>query len=121
MRFLLTWLTVFCVMAGLNARVLGAEFLHVGTCSQTHVEEVCCDHSHDQSPDCQGHEHKDGKCPSEPHHHHHGCCPAGQPLTVENDHFRQPAFFGSSLLGVRHDGEIAPEEPFLGSEKPPLI
>lgn len=117
MRSLLTWLMVFCVMAGLNARVLGAGTPHVATCS--HVEEVCCDHSHE--PACED-RHNDGeKCPQEHHHHHYGCCHNSQPLTVENDHFRQPAFFGSSLPGIRHDGEIAPEEPFLGSEKPPLI
>ncbi|RYD39920.1 MAG: hypothetical protein EOP85_15150 [Verrucomicrobiaceae bacterium] len=121
MRHLLTWLMVFCVVAGLNARALGAESLHVGTCS--HVEETCVDHSHDCDSHDHGHDHdnEDGKCPPDHHHHHHGCCPAGQPLTVENDHFRQPVFFGSLLLGVRHDGELAPEEPFLGSEKPPLI
>ena len=34
---------------------------------------------------------------------------------------RQPGIPGSSLLGVRHEGEVPPEGPFLGSEKPPLI
>lgn len=107
---------VFCVLAGLNVRVLGAESCHVDTCS--HIEEICCDHTHQQAPDEQ--QHDETKCPQE-HHHHHGSCPVSQPLTVENDHLRQPGIPGSSLLGVRHEGEVAPEEPFLGSEKPPLI
>jgi hypothetical protein len=116
MRSLLTWLMVFSVLAGLNVRVLGAEDRHVGTCS--HIEEICCDHSHDPAPD--DHQHDGEKCPQD-HHHHHGCCSIAQPLTVENDHLRQPGIPGSSLLGVRHEGDVPPEEPFLGSEKPPLI
>ncbi len=43
-------------------------------------------------------------------------------MSVDN-HFicRLGLIPGSSLLGVRHEGEAIPDEPFLGSEKPPLI
>jgi hypothetical protein len=40
---------------------------------------------------------------------------------IENDHSRNTREPGSTLLGVRQDGEIPPDEPVLGSEKPPLI
>jgi hypothetical protein len=107
---------VFCVVAGLNARVLAADAVHVGNCSQ--AEEICCSHSHGEAPD--DHQHDGKKCPQD-HHHHHGCCSISQPLTVENDHIRQPGIPGSSLLGMRQEAEVPPEEPFLSSEKPPLI
>jgi len=116
MKSLVTWLMVFCLLAGLNAQALAAEFGHAGGCS--HVQEISCDHSHREAPD--DHRHDGEKCPQD-HHHHHGCCSTAQPLTIENDHLRRPCIPGSSLLGVRHEGEVPPEEPFLASEKPPLI
>lgn len=116
MKSLLAWIMVICVMAGLNARVLASGVTHAGTC--THAEEVCCDHSHERSSgDCQ---HEGEKCPKD-HHHHHGCCSAAQPLTVGSDHFFRPGLLDSLLLGVLHEGDTRPEEPFLSSEKPPLI
>jgi hypothetical protein len=42
-------------------------------------------------------------------------------LTVENNPDRKLGVPGSSLLGVLHESEVPPEEPVLGSEKPPLI
>ena len=108
---------VLFVMAGLNARVLATNAAHAATCA--HAEEVCCDHSHDgSSKECQ---HEGEDCPKDHHHHHHNCCSAAQPLTVGNDHFFPMCLAGSSLSGIRHEGDMLPEEPFLSSEKPPLI
>jgi hypothetical protein len=116
MKAILAWIMVICVMAGLNARVLATNASHAGTCTQAEV--VCCDHSHEESPaDCQ---HDGEKCPKD-HHHHHGCCSVAQPLAVGNDHFFPLSLLDSSLLGVRPEGDALPEEPFLSSEKPPLI
>lgn len=104
-------------MAGLNARVLASNAGHVGTCTQS--ETACCsDATHEnESSDC---DHDGEKCPKD-HHHHHSCCSPAQPLTMENDHFRQQSLLTSSLLGIRPEGDVLPEDPFLGSEKPPLI
>jgi hypothetical protein len=116
MRAMLTWLMMLGLLTGLNIRVIASSIDQSGTCSQT--VESCCSHSNKDAPD--GHQHDGQKCP-ESHHHHKGCCSNVQPLTVENDHLRQPGSPGFSLLGVRHEGEVPPEGPFLSSEKPPLI
>lgn len=115
MRLFLKWLMVFCVLTGLHARAVAADASHFGVCS--HVEEVCCEHSHQHSPEDSD---RDGqKCPQD--HHHHGCCSTAQPLTVDTDSYRHRGIPTSSRLGVLREGEVAPEEPLLALEKPPLI
>jgi hypothetical protein len=125
MKVVFTWLMVFCVLAGLNVRSLGADDHHrlvpcpheVDSCS----DDVSTSHHHH---DDHGHHHEnhDGDHDGKDHHHHHECCSQAQPLGMENQFIcRLGPISGSSLLGVRHEGETTPEEPFLGSEKPPLI
>lgn len=112
MKQLFSWLMVFCVLAGLNVRAIGADHSHLKP--QYHAMDSCCGHQEEPAhPD--DHEHHDGDC------HHHHCCFHAQPLTVESDHFKRFAFLKSHRLHFRHEAELAPDEPFLGSEKPPLI
>jgi hypothetical protein len=67
-----------------------------------------------QSSDC-------GKCPVD-HHHHGGCsCSFVLPMVVADKLASQFDSQSSFLLGIRHENEVAPDGPFLGSEKPPLI
>lgn len=103
---------LFGVLAGLSARVLATQGHSIcQACS--HADEHGMHHHHP------GHGHEDCD-PDQPHHH--DCCSPVQPLGVEN---HSPCRLGFSpeslLLGVRHEGELPPEEPFLSSEKPPLI
>jgi len=115
-------LLVFGVFAGLNLRVLASDHAHPPKTGQD-----CSDHHDHHHPAEDLHSPHSDDCPTggkhdgEGHHHHHGCCSPAQPLTIENDHLRQPYLPDSSLVGVRHDCEVPPDEPFLGSEKPPLI
>lgn len=116
MRQFLTGLMVFCVVAGLGARLLAADIGHVEVCH--HAAESCCETDHHGTPD--EHHHDGDSCPAD-HHHHFGCCAHALPLTIDTPWICRLGVPGASLLGVRHEGEIAPEGPFLGSEKPPLI
>ncbi len=120
MRFLLTWLMVVCAMAGLNTRGLGAGVMSLEICS--HPAESCCqdDVCAASAPvDSHGGGHEN--CPPGDHHHHSCYCSHVLPLTVENDLPSRLGISASSVLGIRHEGEVPPEGPFLGSEKPPLI
>ena len=120
MRFLLTWLMVVSALAGLNARSLGTNVILLGDCS--HPAEVCYQedpHAACAPLDSHGGNHDD--CPPGDHHHHSCSCSHALPLTVENNLPCRLGDSGSSLLGARHEGEVPPEGPFLGSEKPPLI
>jgi hypothetical protein len=117
MRPLFTWLMVICTLAGLNARVLAADSGRVAVCDQ--AADSCC-HDHQDAPAPEEHHHDGDDCPVD-HHHHIGCCAQAQPLTVENNPDGKLGVPGSSLLGVLHESEVPPEEPVLGSEKPPLI
>lgn len=125
MRSLLSWVMVLFVLAGLNARVLAApshpELTH------SHEEKACDGHHHhhhceDDSDGHHQHHHEDGeKCPADHHHHHTGCCVHGSPLAMNNDLGCHVGVLVGRLVGIRQDGEIVPEGPFLSSEKPPLI
>jgi hypothetical protein len=120
LRSYATWAMIVGVFVAFSLRAAGVEFSHdkfaSGCC---HSVETCSESNLGTTlPD--GHQHDGEKCPQD-HHHHKGCCTNSQPLTVENDYLRQPGIPGSLLLGVRHEGEMPPEGPFLGSEKPPLI
>jgi hypothetical protein len=108
---------VFCVLAGIGSRVLAIDADRANACPQ--AAEASCHH------DCAGagqdDHHQDGdKCPPD-HHHHFGSCSHALPLSVESEFICRLGVPGSSLSGVRHEGEVPPEEPFLASEKPPLI
>ena len=117
MRAVLTWLMVFCVLAGIHSRVLSSDAEGPDTCSLS-VSECCPDVCEAGGPD---ETHHDGdNCPPD-HHHHPGCCFHAMPLTVESDLTCRLGVPGSSLTGIRHEGDVPPEEPFLSSEKPPLI
>lgn len=111
MRLIAIWMLVFGVLAGLSARVLDSQG-HSICLACSHADEHGIDHHH-------GHSHED--CDPD-HPHHHDCCSPVQPLGVDH---HSPCRLGfspeSSLLGVRHEGDLPPDEPFLSSEKPPLI
>jgi hypothetical protein len=112
MNLFFSWVMVFCVMAGLNVRVIGADHSHL---KPQHMSvDTCC--GHEKPP---AHPHDDGQHDGDCHHHH--CCVQAQPMTLESDHLKRFANPDSQRLAFRHEGEISPEEPFLGSEKPPLI
>jgi hypothetical protein len=116
MHSFLKWLMVFCVMAGVSARAVTADAGRLIACSQ--VSDHCCGDHHSEIPEKDHHD--DSSCPLGDHHHHH-CCSSAQPLAMESLLTCRLSVPQSLLIGIRHESEIAPEEPFLGSEKPPLI
>ena len=104
---------VACILSGLNARGLIADGSPVNVCPQQ--IKSCCE------PDVGNHDsHDDKNCPPG-EHHHHSCCSHALPLTLENHVTCWVGVTESSLLGVCLESDVPPEEPFLGSEKPPLI
>ena len=116
-----TWLIMVGILVGLSFRVFGAVDLHLAiekSCDQ-HVEVCCNDHSDVPAPHDHSHE-KGNDCPLE-HHHHHGNCSHVLPLIVDQTFQCRVEIPDSSLLGVRHEGEVPPDGPYLSSEKPPLI
>lgn len=115
MKFILTWLMVFCVLAGLNARALANDAVRSGGCTPS---ETCCDSAQDGGKPADHPDDRDD-CPLE--HHHHDCCSQTLPLAVDNTIPGASLVPGSPLLGLRPEGDVLPEGPFLGSEKPPLI
>ena len=109
------------VLLGLSLRVIGSVDLHPLTQANcANLIEACCqDHSDVSAP--QDHQHEEGKdCPLE-HHHHHGNCSHVLPVMVDQNFQCRFGVPDSSLLGVRHEGEVPPDGPYLSSEKPPLI
>ena len=117
MRFLATWLMVLCVLAGLNSRLMASSCNDATRCE--HRMDLCCD---DGAQACQPVDsHRPGdKCPPD-HHHHHTCCSHVVALGLDQ---KAPCHLGtpvSALETMRHQGDRPPDEPFLGSEKPPLI
>ena len=80
-------------------------------------------HSCDDHSDCSvptENSHEEDSCPHD-HHHHLGCCALFQPLMIEKTLICRVDVIQSSLLRMSHESEIAPDEPFLSLEKPPLI
>lgn len=116
MRGVFTWLVVFCIVAGLGARVLAADAGHLELCE---TSTACCHPPHEAVAPAE-HPHDGEDCPLE-HHHHHGCCFQPVALTLDSALTYRLGVPGSALLADRHKGEVTPEGPFLGSEKPPLI
>ena len=116
MRVLLTSLLFFCVFVGLNARVFAGNCISTSECG--HVVESCCgDHQVSKAPE--ENRHDEDSCPME--HHRHTCCSHGLPVGIDFQVPTKVAVPGSVLLAFLHEGDLPPEEPFLGSEKPPLI
>jgi hypothetical protein len=121
MKLIGTWLMVICTLAGLSGRIFAVNHASAASCVKS--SETCCQDLHDSSLP-ENHHHDDGSdCPPEHHHHHHhGCCSQPMPpLALDDDFICRLGTAESSLLGVRHEGEVPPEGPFLGLEKPPLI
>jgi hypothetical protein len=117
MKLVFTWVMVLGIIAGLHFRTLGGEGHHFSECTES--TESCCssvdDRVHQDSP-----QHDGDQCPLE-HSHHHECCAHMLPLTFENDKDQRLYTAASSTVKLRHEREIRPDEPYLGSEKPPLI
>jgi hypothetical protein len=115
-KSLFTWLLLLCVLGGLTARTLAVDTSHAPRCGEP---VTCCDDLHEVEVPAE-HQHGGEDCPLE-HHHHHGCCAHPLPLTLDSTLSSRLGILGYSLLAVSHEGEITPEEPFFGLEKPPLI
>ena len=116
MKILLTWIMVLSTLAGINFRVVAAD----GSCV-VNFDKVadCCKCTLD-APLQDNRDQEGQKCPVG-HNHLHGCCSHVMPLAAMDKSVYRFSVPSSSLLVARHKSEVAPEEPFLGSEKPPLI
>jgi hypothetical protein len=119
MRIFLTGWIVLCVLAGLNVRLLAAGAHHAICCE---AAATPCEGDHSACPPSEHPQEKDG-CPGgeHHHHHHHACCSHLPPVVAEEMERGALADRGTEWLGIRPECEIAPDGPFLGSEKPPLI
>lgn len=124
MRFLLSWLLVFGVIAGTTLRVMAHEHAtghhdtapHAASDSSASDAACCTSHDHEEerpapcAPDC-----------PEKHHHHGTCCIHGVQLSfIADHHFRltPPRYLslGCDVLDMR-----APDGPVFEMDKPPLI
>ncbi len=115
MKDFVTWLIIFSVLAGLGVRALAEADKR--SCACPEMKSHCCESERPPHP---SHDHDGGDCPLDSHHHH-GCCFYTGALAFGDDaecRLRHPS---SSCLGFCHEGEIPPDAPFLGLEKPPLI
>lgn len=117
MRTLLALLMVIGVFAGLNSRALALDCGQDDGCRE--VAKTCCVEIHDASLPQEKHHQGDG-CPMD-HHHHHVCCSHGLMLGTETAVAVRLAIPQSTALRLRPEADSLPEDPFLGSEKPPLI
>jgi len=118
MSLLLKYLMVFCVLAGLHASAAASDVCRLTACSESadHCNSMdTCGLSSQKDL-----HHEGDPCPMD-HHHHCGDCTHAPALTVESVPACQLGLVGSLVLGVCHESDLPPEEPFLGSEKPPLI
>ena len=113
------WVMIVGVFVALSLRTSGFNHSHEEIGSKcSHSVEICQESELDTDlPDDD--QQDDKSCP--PDHEHHGCCNAALPLIGDSNFICRLGVPGSSLLGVRHEGEVPPEGPFLASEKPPLI
>lgn len=116
MRSLLNLLMILGVFAGLNARVLALDCGQQDGCCE--IAKSCCVEIHDSSVPQEKHHEGDG-CPVE--HHHHFCCSYGLLLGHEEPAAGWHVAVVHHLPQHRPEGDPLPEDPFLGSEKPPLI
>ncbi|GAA5117509.1 hypothetical protein JIN84_17255 [Luteolibacter yonseiensis] len=113
-----TWAMIVGVFVALSLRAIGFDHLHDIRSNSCSTIEMSADSQLDA--DLPDDDQQDDKgCP--PDHEHHNCCSSGLPLSLDSSYICRLGVPGSSLLGVRHEGEVPPEGPFLASEKPPLI
>ncbi len=115
MRFLLTLIMTLGMFAGLNAGVPAMDCGPDDGCCE--VAEFHCVEVHDPSVPQEKHHEGDG-CPVE---HHHVCCSHGLILGIEGQVAARLGTSESVVLRLRPEADVLPEDPFLGSEKPPLI
>ena len=113
------WVMIVGVFVALSLRAIGFDHSHevIGSKCSHSVEK--CQESQLDTNLSDDDEQDEKSCP--PDHEHHGCCTTALPLIADHSFTCRLGIPGSSLLGVRHDGEVPPEGPFLASEKPPLI
>ncbi len=114
MRFVITWLVLLGVLAGIPGNVLatdpcdGLVAMHMKEHDgHDHDPAQPCDPSHDQ------------KCPLE-HHQHDACCHP-MPLVAEEHAPTNLGGFSFSLMPVRSESQRPTDGPFADLDKPPLI
>ena len=113
------WVMIVGVFVALSLRAIGFDHSHEDLGSKCNHSVKMCQESQLDTDLSDDDPQDDKNCP--PDHEHHGCCTAALPLTLDSNSICRLGVPGSSLLGVRHEGEVPPEGPFLASEKPPLI
>ena len=109
-------LLILCVLAGLNARAFAVNCISTSECGQ--AVETCCE-DQQGSKTSQEHQHGEDHCPTE--HHRHTCCSHGMPIGIDFQVPTRISVSGSVFFAFLHEEDLLPEEPFLASEKPPLI
>lgn len=116
MRSILTIMMILSMAAGLSARVLAMDCC-VGE-NPCETVETCCVERHDAASQPGNHHEGDG-CPME--HHHHVCCSHGLSLGADERMQLRPTRAASADSRCRPEGDLPPDDLFLGTEKPPLI
>jgi hypothetical protein len=123
MKHFITWLVALGIIVGLQSRVHSQDPCDVIASLHEHEHHHHDDHSNspdDQQVPCDSSH--DDRCPTDHHHHHnHDCLCHGMHVTdamAGRLRLKVPDF---SLSRFRHEGEVAPEGPCLGEDKPPLI
>jgi hypothetical protein len=115
MRIFASLVLVVAVFFGQYARVMAKDPCEVIASQYQndhpdhhHEEHLPCDPSHDED------------CPS---HHHHHCGTVCQvvPLICENEVKCGAPWRLSDNLRPRQESDLMPEDPYLSSEKPPII
>lgn len=114
MKPLLAWLMMLCVWVALPAR--GFEAACHEACG-SECAAVCAEH--DTCGD-DGHHEEESQHPCDGHHGCHCSCHA-LPLCAESMQAGGLVLIGSEAQRVRSERDRLPDEPCLGSEKPPLI
>jgi len=115
-KSLFIWFLTLGIITGLNLRV----FAMASGCTSIRSETECHSCEHQEALSAEHHSHEDSE--GDPlHHHHHEGCVHSLPLTVGRDStivLLVPVCLSQHL---RPESEVAPDSPFLSSEKPPLI
>lgn len=109
---------MICVLAGLNSRLAGEICVDSAGCCEI-VTSACCEGVHEAGSPVQS-RHDGDDCPKGLHHHHVGCV-HGFVLGLDPEHPCRPGAPVAMRAGFHHQGDTLPEDPFLSSEKPPLI
>jgi len=115
MRIFASLVLVVVVFFGQHSRALAKDTCEV-TASQHQKDHP--DHCHDDHLPCDSSHDKD--CPSH-HHHHCGTTCHFTPLISENDIKCRAPWCLADNVRPRQDSDLMPEDPYLSSEKPPII